>query len=195
MGPVSESTKPCVHQDAGKLTPQRASSSRCWASSQGVEGWQGFITGTWALAAAVWEGPPWSNKPSWGSPLTLPESPQTSGLECASGQKVSGRECNPILAHSWILTKATPPHQRQDPVFPPESLPSGSLHTKPGPLHQRADRRNRRIPVLQQLKQKPHYKKVIMMKKQKIRPDKEDKPHTKPAKLSKGRQPYRKSSE
>ena len=68
-----------------------------------------------ALAAAVWEGPPW-HKSSWRSPLTLHHrdvSPQA--------KQWTNRECNPT--HCQIiglkLYWARPCQPEQDPVFPP----------------------------------------------------------------------------
>ena len=106
-----------------------------WAgrgSSQGRGHWQ-QLSGKVPLGV---------NKPSWGSPLTLPESPQTSGLGRLRPKRYQGESATPSTSRQLDLSKALPTRAR--PSFsPPQSLPSGSLH-KPGPLHQRADRRNKK---------------------------------------------------
>ena len=57
-------------QPYGRLNQETC---QCWKVSCGGVGGQGLITGTGALAAVL-ESPPWC-KPSWRSPLTLPQSP------------------------------------------------------------------------------------------------------------------------
>ena len=57
---------------------------QCWRASCGGVGRQGLTTGPGALAAAVWEGPPW-HKPSWSSLLTLPGGSADKESACNAG--------------------------------------------------------------------------------------------------------------
>ena len=66
-----------------------------------------------------------------------------------------------------MLSKALPTRAR--PSFSHhQSLPSGSLHKPLCVLHQRADRRSRKNHRPTAVKTKPHYIKLIRMKKQKV---------------------------
>ena len=73
-------------------------------------------------------------------------------------------------ADDWIkvlVSKALPTRARPN-FSHHQSLPSGSLHKPLNLLHQRADRRSKKSTIPQQLEQKPHYRKLIRMKKQKV---------------------------
>ena len=74
------------------------------------------------------------------------------------------------LADNWIkalLSKALYP--RANPSFPHhQSLPSEGLHKSLIFLHQRTDRRSKRNHNLTVTKTKPHYRKLISTKKQKV---------------------------
>ena len=89
----------------------------CWRVSCGRVGQQGLAAGT-ALAAAFWEGPPW-HKPSWRSPLTWPDSPQTSGLHHFRPENHQrGVQLCPSAGTGLKLYWAKPCPPEQNPVFP-----------------------------------------------------------------------------
>ena len=80
-------------QRKGAVTPQEGRTKTtcwCWRASWGGVGWQGLNTGTGALAAAGQEGPPWY-KPSWRSPLTLPQSLRPNNYQGGSDTPPSSR--------------------------------------------------------------------------------------------------------
>ena len=61
---------------------------------------------------------------------------------------------------SYLSTALQP---EQDPIFPIASLYTNLLTS-----HPRADRRSKKSTISQQLEQKPHYRKLIRMRKQKV---------------------------
>ena len=104
----------------------------------------------------------------WRSPLTLRKSPQTPGVGHLS--QLTGRESNPT--YQWIgglkFHQAWPCPLEQDCFFQSSaSLVSGNLHKPLSLIYQRADRR-RRTTILQQLEGKPHHRKLIIIKKQRV---------------------------
>ena len=100
---------------------------------------------------------------SWGLPLTLPYSPRPQGW-VTSGQTTTRKGMQPHPSvDNWIkvlLSKTWPTRAR--PSFSHcQSLPSRSFHKPLSLTHQSADRGST-------VAQKPYYRKLITMKKQKV---------------------------
>ena len=138
----------------------------CWRVSCVGVGQQKLTTGGGEEAAAVSEGPPWC-KPSWRSPVTRPRAHRPKrwiGL----GQNTTreGTQSHPS-ADNWIkavLSKALPTRAR--PVFPTTSPSHQEAYTRLSISGQTEEARRTTIPLW--LKQKPHYRKLISMKKQEV---------------------------
>ena len=128
-------TKFCMRQDQrrGAVTPQEIKTE---LHASGGMGWQWLTTGIWAL-----EGPPW-HKPSWSSPLTLPQTQPW--VWVASGQATTREGLQPhSSADNWIkalLGKALPTRA----VFPTASPSHQEAYTSLSLIHERADRRNKK---------------------------------------------------
>ena len=123
-------------------------------------GQEGLTTRTEGLAAAVVEGTLWC-KLSWRSPLTQPQRPADMGAGSSQAKKLPGQVVKALLG------KALPSRAR--PSFSEyQSLPSGSFQKPLSCLHQRVDRRSKKNHSPTVTKTKPHHRKLIGMKKQKV---------------------------
>ena len=100
-------------------------------------------TWVWVNSRSWW----WTEKPGVLQSMGYTESDTTEWLNWTELRKALSTTARSSFSH----------HQ---------SLPSTSLHKLLSPIHQRADRR--RSIVSQRLKQKPYYRKLIMMKKQNV---------------------------
>ena len=100
------------------------------------------------------------------NPLGVPN-PTTVWVTSGQTTTREGEQPNPS-ADNWsevLLSKALPTRAKNS-FSHRQSLPSTSLHKLLSPIHQKADRRI--CTASQRLKQKPYYRKLIMMKKQKV---------------------------
>ena len=87
-------------QRKGSVTPPgdwTKTTCWCWKVSCVGMDWQALTTGMGALAAAVWEGPPWC-KPSWKLPLALLKSPYTQGLGSFRPKNYQGGSTTPLIS-------------------------------------------------------------------------------------------------
>ena len=100
------------------------------------------------------------------NPLGVPN-PTTVWVTSGQTTTREGEQPNPS-ADNWsevLLSKALPTRAKNS-FSHRQSLPSTSLHKLLSLIHQKADRRI--CTASQRLKQKPYYRKLIMMKKQKV---------------------------
>ena len=90
----------------------------------------------------------------------------TSGQTTREGlqQHLSADNCIKALLSKALSTRARPNYSQC------QSLPLGSLHKLLSLLHERAERKNEKNHSPTMAKTKPHYRKLIRMKKQKVRP-------------------------
>ena len=126
----------------------------------------GLPAGMGALAAAVLEAVPWL-KDSWRSPLTLPGPYRPQGW-VTSGQKAN-REHNPI--HQQIIglmLKQGPAHQSKTQFFPPHPSHQEAYTRLFASCTRRQTEEARRTTISQWPEWKPHYRKLIRIRKQRV---------------------------
>ena len=167
--PVSEGRNKILHWPrlrGEEQLPHRRLSQNYLLVLEGLlwsTGWQGLTTGTGPL-----EGPPWS-KPSWSLPLTRRARWPQGWV--ASGQTTSWEGVQPHQStDNWIkalFSKALPTRAR--PSFSHhQSLAHQEGYTSLLASPIRGQTEEARSTISQELKQKPYYRKLIMMKKQKV---------------------------
>ena len=124
-----------------------------------------WMLAIWSMVPLPFLKPAWTSGSSW---FKYCWSLAFENFEVGSPQtkQLSGRECNPthqqIIGLKFYWVRLCPPEQTQ--FFPVP--PNRKITQVSSLLHQRADRRSKTVP--QQLEQKPHFRKIIRIKKQKV---------------------------